>query len=141
MIVRPWEKGDTEKVNIQEAQSYMQGAPEMSADFSALSEIGLAWTFDNDGEILGIAVILPQWENRAVMVALMSENAGPHFHKIHKAALRFVKACGIRRLEAVVDVGFDAGERWVKMLGFRHEGLMKAYRPDGADMNLFARVQ
>jgi len=40
-----------------------------------------------------------------------------------------------------VDVGFKEGHRWIKMLGFELEGYMKAYRPDGADMLLYARIK
>jgi hypothetical protein len=140
MIVRPWQKGDTEKVQIQQAQSYMYGAPEITADLTELSTAGLAWSFDDNGEILGIAVVAPQWENRAMALVLMSESAGRHFHKIHRAVNRFLGIAGFRRVEATVDVGFDAGDRWMKMLGFEFEGLMRAYRPDGADMKLYARI-
>jgi hypothetical protein len=45
-----------------------------------------------------------------------------------------------RRIEATVDVGFTEGERWMTLLGFEYEGLMRAYRPDGQDMLMFARV-
>jgi hypothetical protein len=105
-----------------------------------LSTAGLAWSFDDNGEILGIAVVAPQWENRAMALVLMSESAGRHFHKIHRAVNRFLDIAGFRRVEATVDVGFDAGDRWMKMLGFEFEGLMRAYRPDGADMKLYARI-
>lgn len=141
MIARPWVKGDTERIDIQDAQSYMSDSPQLSADLTELSKVGLAWTFEHEGEVLGIAAIFPQWENRAIATALLSRRTGRHLNKIHRVALRFFKTCGIRRIEATVDVGFEAGERWMKMLGFKHEGLMKAYRPDGGDMNLFARVQ
>lgn len=141
MIVRPWVKGDTESINVQSAQAYTQGMPHTTADLTALSDIGLAWTFEDEGQVLGIAALIPQWENRATAVALLSQDAGRHFVRIHKMILRFFKTCGIRRIDASVDVGFDAGERWMQMLGFEHEGLMRAYRPDGADMNLYARIQ
>lgn len=140
MIVRPWVKGDTEKVQIQFAQEYMYGANEIKADLTGLSDRGLAWTFDHDGEILGVAVIAPQWDNRAMALVLLAQSAGEHFHKIHRAVHRFLSTCGIRRVEATVDVNFDEGDRWMRMLGFEFEGLMRAYRPDGADMKLYARI-
>lgn len=140
MIVRPWVKGDTAKVDIQEAQFYMKGASEIDADFSALSDKNLAWTFEHEGAILGVAVFMPMWENRAIALMLFSRDAGKWFARIHKVVMRFLESSGIRRVEATVDVDFQAGNRWIQMLGFEFEGLMKAYRPDGADMNLYARV-
>lgn len=113
----------------------------MTADLTALSEAGLAWTGEHEGVILGIAGLLPQWENRALAWTLISDEAGPHFRCIHKAVKRMLDVSEFRRIEATVDVGFDAGQRWMNLLGFEHEGLMRAYRPDGADMHLYARVR
>jgi RimJ/RimL family protein N-acetyltransferase len=140
MIVRPWQLGDTDKLKLQPAQEYMSGWNILSADLTDLSEAGLAWTAEHDGVILGIAGLAPQWENRASAWALISDAAGPHFRKFHGAVSRFLVMSNYRRIEATVDVGFEAGHRWMKMLGFEHEGLLRAYRPDGADMHLYARV-
>ena len=83
----------------------------------------------------------PQWENRATAFALLSDDSGPHFPAIHSAVVEFLDNAPYRRIEATVDVGFKQGHRWIKMLGFELEGYMKAYRPDGADMLLYARVK
>lgn len=113
----------------------------MTADLTDLSEAGLAWTAEHDGQVLAIAGLAPQWENRALAWALVSDNAGAHFKGIHRAVSRFLTVCDFNRVEANVDVGFEAGERWIKLLGFEYEGYLKAYRPDGEDMLLFARVR
>jgi RimJ/RimL family protein N-acetyltransferase len=55
--------------------------------------------------------------------------------------VEFLDNAPYRRIEATVDVGFKQGHRWIKMLGFELEGYMRAYRPDGADMLLYARVK
>jgi RimJ/RimL family protein N-acetyltransferase len=141
MIVRRWILGDTDKINLQPAQEYMSGWAMMEADLTDLSEAGLAWTAEHDGQVLAIAGLAPQWENRALAWALVSDNAGAHFKGIHRAVSRFLTVCDFNRVEANVDVGFEAGERWMKLLGFEYEGYLKAYRPDGQDMLLFAKVR
>ena len=113
----------------------------MTADLTDLSEAGLAWTAEHEGVILGIAGLAPQWENRALAWALISDAAGPHFRGIHGAVSRFLEASDFRRIEANVDVGFEAGERWMKLLGFKYEGYLTAFRPDGADMLMYARIR
>lgn len=113
----------------------------MTADLTALSEAGLAWTGEHEGVILGIAGLAPQWENRALAWALISDAAGPHFKCIHKAVKRMLDVSEFRRIEANVDVGFEAGERWMKLLGFKYEGYLTAFRPDGADMLMYARIR
>ena len=141
MIVRPWQLGDTDRVQLQPAQQYMRGWANLSADLTDLSDSGLVWTGEYNGTVLGIAGLVPQWENRALAWALISDAAGPHFRKFHGAVSRFLEASDFRRIEATVDVDFEAGKRWMNLLGFQYEGLMRAYRPDGADMLMYARVK
>jgi RimJ/RimL family protein N-acetyltransferase len=141
MIVRPWTLGDTDRIKLQPAQEYMKGWGMLSADLTDLSNAGLAWTGEHDGVIIGIAGLAPQWENRALAWTLISDSAGPHFRNIHKAVLRMLEVSDFRRIEANVDVGFEAGERWMKLLGFKYEGYLTAFRPDGADMLMYARIK
>ena len=141
MIVRAWRRGDTEAVELQSAQQYLRCIVDVRADFTELAEQGLVWTVEHDGVILGIGGLEPQWENRATVFALLSDDSGPHFKAIHSAVVEFLDNAPYRRIEATVDVGFKQGHRWVKMLGFELEGYMRAYRPDGADMLLYARVR
>ena len=133
--------GDTVKIATQPAQQYLHRIVDVRADFTELANQGLAWTAESEGRILAIAGVEPQWENRAIAFALISGSAGAHFRAIHSAVARFLDSAPYRRIEATVDVGFEQGHRWIKMLGFEIEGYMKAYRPDGADMLLYARVR
>jgi len=141
MIVRPWRIGDSERVILQPSQRYSGDLADVSQDLTPLSEVGMAWTCEADGDVICCAGLLPQWENRAIAWALIGESAGRYFASIHKAAHRFLVMSPYRRIEAHVDVGFPQGARWMKMLGFEVEAYMKAFRPDGADMLLFARVR
>lgn len=141
MIVRPWTMGDTVKIATQPAQQYLHRIVDVRADFTELANQGLAWTAESENRILAIAGVEPQWENRAIAFALISGAAGPYFWAIHSAVRNFLNSTPYRRIEATVDVGFEQGHRWIKMLGFEIEGYMKAYRPDGADMLLYARVR
>jgi hypothetical protein len=141
MIVRPWITGDTVKIAMQPAQQYLHHIVDVRADFTDLAQRGLAWTAEHDHRILAIAGLMPQWENRATAWALIAESAGTHFKAIHSAVAAFLDTAPFRRIEATVDVGFIEGHRWIKMLGFELEGYMRAYRPDGADMLLYARVK
>lgn len=142
MIVRPWRLGDSEAISLQTAQQYLLDNPEnLSIDLTPLSEVGLAWTAELDGTILGCGGLTPQWENRAILWALVSQDAGSHFTVIHRHVRRFLTRSPYRRIEAHVDVGFTAGVRWVKMLGFELEAYKKAFRPDGADMLEFVRIR
>ncbi len=141
MIVRPWRIGDSESLSLQPSQRYSGDLADVSQDLTPLSEVGLAWTGEVNSTVICCAGLVPQWHNRAIAWALIGESAGQHFAAIHKAVHRFLVSAPYRRIEAHVDVGFPQGARWMKMLGFEVEAYMKAFRPDGADMLLFARVR
>lgn len=141
MIVRPWRRGDSEAINLQTAQRYVGDLADVSVDLTPLSEVGLAWTAEADGQVVMCGGLLPQWENRALAWALVGENAGPHFALIHRHVKQFLARSPYRRIEAHVDVGFAPGARWMKMLGFELEAYKKAFRPDGADMLEFVRIR
>jgi hypothetical protein len=141
MIVRPWEKGDTVRVDLQEGQKYIPSLIDMNTDLSELSAIGHVFTFQEDDTILGVIGAEPMWSGRANTWTLLSKFCGKHFISIHKICAMIIDDLGYRRYEATVDIDFKAGHRWVKMLGFEPEGYMKAYRPDGEDMILYARVK
>lgn len=126
---------------MQPAQEYLTRIVDVRGDFTELSDKGLAWTAEHDGVVLAVAGVEPQWENRAIAFALLSDDSGTHFPAIHSAVVEFLDNAPYRRIEATVDVGFKQGHRWIKMLGFELEGYMKAYRPDGADMLLYARIK
>lgn len=141
MIVRPWRKGDSEKIDLQPSQCYSGDLADLSQDLTGLSDAGLAWTGEVDGQIICCAGLAPQWHNRAIAWALVGKSAGKHFAVIHKAIHRGIVAAPYRRIEAHVDVGFPQGARWMKMLGFEIEAYKKAFRPDGADMLEFVRIR
>lgn len=141
MIVRPWKKGDTSRLSLQKDQSFSKDSINEDTDLSDLSDQGLARTFEIDGEVVMIAGLAPQWTNRAIAWTLISQSAGKHFVELHRYVDNFLDNSDFRRIESTVDVGFEAGHRWMKMLGFEIEGYMKAYRPDGGDMVLYARVK
>lgn len=141
MIVRPWTLGDSEAVLLQPAQRYTSDIADVTTDLTPLSALGLTWTGVVDDKVVACGGLLPHWPGRATAWMLIGEAAGPHFRAIHRAVYRFLARSPYRRIEAHVDVGFEAGIRWIKMLGFELESYKRAYRPDGADMLEFVRIR
>lgn len=141
MIVRPWEVGDTLKVDIQKDQQYLIGFVDLEEDLTPHSELGWVKTGVFEGEVMFVAGVFPHWENRFEAYLMMSQHAGRCMTSIHRYVKQFLDNFPSRRIETPVDVGFKEGHRWVKMLGFEPEGYMKCYRHDGADMVLYARIK
>lgn len=130
-----------QRLTLQPAQRYFHGNFEDPAYGRALETSAFSFTgLDDDGAVIGCAGVHELWQGRAVAWALLSADAGPHFKAIHKAARGFFVQAPWRRIEAMVEDGFDAGHRWAKMLGMDHEGCMRAYSPGGKDFHIYARI-
>jgi hypothetical protein len=91
---------------------------------------------------LAVFSLFTIWPGRAYLCALISASAGSSFIRFHRVALGLLQTCGVRRVEATVDGDFQAGHRWLRLLGFTLEtpGGMAGYRPDGGTNYLYARV-
>ena len=111
------------------AEMLMDGGPH----FSALV----------DGIVIGCAGVLvaDAEPHRGVAWALIAEDIGKDLYHMHKAVKRFLEGTPIIRVEMSVNYNFDPGHRWARMLGFKAEGVMRKYYPDGSDAIMYARVQ
>lgn len=140
MIVRPYEQGDEDNIDLQESQSYMMDHIDNInvAELAACSDV---WCGEHNGKIVAMGGIVPIWEGRGQAWMLIANVAGVRMTHVHKAVLNALVKSKCTRIEATVDIGFKQGVRWMKMLGFELESYMKAYRPDGGDMLMFARIR
>lgn len=141
MIVVPFEAAHLQLLALQEKQLHFQPLFARPEYGSWLEKSGPAFSAAVGDEIIASLGITPQWENRAVAWGLIGKQARRHFVPLTKAIMRFLELCEYRRIETPVDVGFEEGDRWAMMLGFKREGTMRAFMPDGRDCHLYARVK
>lgn len=94
-----------------------------------------------DGGIVGMAGLMQRHEGCAIAWAVLSEDAGQRFIRIHKIVSRVLKASGYHRIEAYADAEHGESARWLELLGFKREGLMQQFSPDRRDHYLYARVK
>lgn len=99
---------------------------------------------DPQGRPIGVMGFEPHHEQCVRAWALICEHcprsgllAFVRTARNHLAALR----PRFRRIEMVADSHFSQANRLALMLGFEHEGTMRAYGPDGRDFDLYAMVQ
>lgn len=94
------------------------------------------------GRVLFCGGLSLYWQNRGEVWAVFDPKCRKEFLAIHRATVRFLDSLPVRRIEASAKVGFEAGERWLKTLGFKMEApIMKAYTPSGEDCALYALVK
>ncbi len=141
MLIVPYQPAHLEALMIQPSQAAIR--PQLaSAEYrAALGVPGMSFTALDGDRVLVCAGLMPSWEGRAEAWALMSTDLRVHFLAIHYATKRFLNACGIRRVEATVDAEFGCAKAWIEALGFRYEGPLEAFTPDGRDCMRYARVR
>ena len=96
-----------------------------------------------DSELACCAGIIHKMDGIGVAWALYPANIGTYHidpslakEKMASIAERF----NYRRIEATVRADFPVGHSYIRYLGFKVEGLMEAYEPDGSDAFLYARI-
>lgn len=129
-------------LKLQPSQQHFGGLL-LDAEYGAMLEGCTSFTALNDaGQVVACAGFAERWENCATAWALIAEDAGRNMVGIVRAIRGFLlHAAPWRRVEAAVDVGFGPGERLMELLGFECEGVARAYRPDGADCTIWARIK
>lgn len=141
MIVERFRPEHLEALVVQDAQAFMRpifSNPKYAQDIAKME----SYTAFIDGRPVAIAGILPIWEGRAECWAIIAQDIGrAGMRKFHRAALAFLDASPLRRMEAFCDANFVQAHRWLLMLGFEYEGAARKYSPDGRDCLRFARVK
>jgi hypothetical protein len=108
---------------------------------SALVEYGVAYALVGEGEVWACAGLCELESHRATAWALIHEEIGRRFFRMHKAIVSSWAECKYQRVELVTRESDGNAERWAEMLGFKWEGCMQKYFPDGSTGNLYARVK
>lgn len=109
----------------------------------ALQDAKYSYTGFFEGRPVFCAGVVEYWKDRGEAWAIIDRNVKHCFLSIHNTVKKFLEECPIRRIEAVVDLDFIAGHRWVQNLGFKLEAkFLEAYGPpNGRNCSLYARVK
>lgn len=131
-----------QRIRLQSAQTYF-GSEIAKPDYADMLMSGPLFTALEGDEVLACAGVAEVWTGRAVAWALISQDAGRHMFGVHRAVSGFLAQAPYRRIEAMVDAGFDAAHRWIRLLGFVCEtpNGMRGFNPDGRDSYLYSRVK
>lgn len=138
MIIVPLTAEHLARLALQPAQAWCR--PHLTDDTLTETAALGGYTALVEGEPIACCGLMPFWPGRAMAWSFIGANAGSHMVALTRAVQRHFAACGVRRIEAYVDEGFDAGRRWVELLGFEFEGRLEAFLPDGRSQLLYARI-
>ena len=140
MIIVPLTVEHVLSIEPQQAQDDVS-VDERVATAKALMHVGQSYALlDADG-VMCIAGIAHQWEGRGMAWALVSRHAGRKMRLLTRIISRYLDAVNYRRIEMYVDAQFATGCRWATMLGFKDEGRLASFMPNGNDAFMYGRVK
>lgn len=138
MVIVPFKPEHFFRMKLQPAQLNAVGY--VSDEYvSALAKMGPCATALDGDRVIGSCGIA-QTITGGILWAFVSEDAGRYMVKLDRCARRFLSAIPAARIEATVEKGFLPGCRWLDLLGFEFEGVMRKYGPDGKDHLRYARI-
>lgn len=143
MIVEPFRTYHIALLRAQGVQSsQLQQVSHVPATYASVERPpGLSMTVRDGEQILLCGGVLPTGPNMGLLWAVLSADAGSRMVWLHRATLRFLDIEPFKRIEATVEDGFPAGNRWLEMLGFEYEGRMRAYGAAGETHLRYARIR
>lgn len=80
---------------------------------------------------------------RGEVWAVMGKDSGPNMVAITREAKNMVEEAfenGIHRLESIVDMDFKEGHKWMKLLGFLPDGILRGYNKNKSDVLMYSKV-
>ena len=112
----------------------------LTDQYAEILSAGLAYTGFDGTRVVACAGIVTQFAGVGTLWGVLADDSRGHFLAIHRTALRVLGMARLRRLEASSEVDFPQGCRWLELLGFQSEGVMRSYGPDGKDHHRYARI-
>jgi len=92
-----------------------------------------------DGKLVLLGGVVRASKDVGIAWAMFSRDAGRHMVALTRFALRVFEVSGVSRILADVECGFDAGRRWLELLGFKPLEDGKYFGPEG-QMDTYVRV-
>lgn len=139
MIVIPFRPEHVAAMNLQEHQRLAVSV--LTMDYIAqIAHAGPSITGLVNGRVMGCCGIASPGFGIGTLWAFVAQDSGPHFIRLDRCVRRLLEIPKLRRIEASAETDFRNGCRWLEMLGFQSEGVMRKYGPHGEDHMRYART-
>ena len=111
-----------------------------------VEQLGPGYTMWVDGEIIGCLVFARlMYQGVAEVLIRMSKNVEHHKLSMHRMAKKNCDKAqeihGLHRLEARIAEDATRNRRWAESIGFKQEGVLEAFGPNGMNYIQYARVR
>ena len=145
VVIVPFENKHAEQILEQGLNSeFLELKPEHKKYAYFLKEVGMSFTGLVNNKPIAAGGVFYLWDGVAEGWVLATKDIYkyPIFCAKHikQRTEIILKANKIKRIQTSVKADCDVALRFAKWLGFKQEGLMESYGPDGSDFVRFARV-
>ncbi len=145
VVIVPFENKHAEQILEQGLNSeFLELKPEHKKYAYFLKEVGMSFTGLVNNKPIAAGGVFYIWDGVAEGWVLATKEIYkyPIFCAKHikQRTEIILKANKIKRIQTSVKADCDVALRFAKWLGFKKEGLMESYGPDGSDFVRFARV-
>ena len=145
VVIVPFENKHAEQILEQGLNSeFLELKPEHRKYAYFLKEVGMSFTGLVNNKPIAAGGVFHLWDGVAEGWVLATKDIYkyPVFCAKHikQRTEIILKANKIKRIQTSVKADCDVALRFAKWLGFKKEGLMESYGPDGSDFVRFARV-
>lgn len=126
----PFDLAHLERIAPQDAQA--------GADLSGDWISGPAWTAIDGDSVAAVGGFLLQWDGRFLAWAVIGK--GARMRALTRITKEKIDSFSVRRIEATIDVRFRQAVKWVQMLGFEFEGVLRCAGLNGEDFAMYSKV-
>ena len=145
VVIVPFENKHAEQILEQGLNSeFLELKPEHKKYAFFLKEVGRSFTGLVNNRPIAAGGVFHLWDGVAEGWVLATKDIYkyPIFCAKHikQRTEIILKANKIKRIQTSVKADCDVALRFAKWLGFKKEGLMESYGPDGSDFVRFARI-
>jgi RimJ/RimL family protein N-acetyltransferase len=109
---------------------------------------GNCYAIEFDGLLVGVGGMVLHWEGMAEFWLILTDQCRKDgvygilaLSAIKEKVEYLIESNNIIRAQATVRTDFPEAVKMIEYLGFKNEGLMKHYAPDGHDVIRYARLQ
>lgn len=104
---------------------------------------GMSFTGTYNDQVFAMFGLVPYWKGCYECWLIPASNLDTHTMKMHRTAIRFfeytAKVLRAKRYQCYVFSENVRAVRWIEMMVFKKEGLMKNFGPNQEDFFLYAR--
>ena len=106
-----------------------------------LQQAGPSWHVRRGGKLVALGGYTPIWEGRVAVWGYLGVDSGPSMSAMTRKVKTELDTLALEfpRIEAYASRNYGAASRWLVMLGFRREGLMRKFA-SGRDYFMYART-